>query len=596
MTKRVQVGELRQAPRKQVQASVVDTFIAPAVDKPQESNMSQLAGALKQFEPTLQKYVEVKAKEETDQLSEKGRQQLRKDARDNLEGFKKGIDAKVIHAGQSPWFQKGYNFERGIYLKRKYAEEVSKGYQSWDENERNSQDPNSFNMWIAKKRTEFNTANNIGENPDILRGFNEGAALTENNINMHHIKLQAERIVDKRNNLMSSNTQMDVKGFQTDKNKDLVLKRLTDRIEHYYIEGGNGKKANELVSNAIIQQAIDTKDIKTIDLLNDLNPSGLGALGTQPKIKKQMQVARDQIKRSIAYDDNQAYIKQTREKKDYADEASSKAFEFIRKDPTARISDEDMFRITREYPDFPKTVEALRKMQTSEDRRENAELTMPIYVGVADGKFGNAYIHQKIREGVLNNPSTVDSLLRTAARVKASGKKGINTGSSYADMQVAGIQKALEGAVKTDINGKFSRTGNTAAGKALLYYRMGMHEFIHDTERDKPLTSTEIVDHANKLHDSLLAMYTPKINAKLNKNVNGANDQAEDLLGQIRGELPSWEANTMFNSEEELRSEYALALEGQPNIFTDALEDHGLTTKEEIKAFFLKQTELLRGR
>ena len=379
MTQRVQVNDLQKAPKLRVQADVVDTFIAPVVDKPQESNLSQLAGALTKFEPSLQDMVNRQAKKDAEQMATQGAESYREmearkeAAKANLEGFKQAIDEGVVLTGQSPWYKKGYHHEKGIYLQRAYEDVIKKAYVKRSDIEKNSDDPNALNAWIAKIRTEFNASNKINDNPDVLRGFNEGAARIEGNVSAHHIKVTADNIVTKRNNLISRNTTDDVKAYARNKDLPTLVESLHRRMQHNRIEGGDAATANKLVANSVLQQAIDSKNTKLIDVLSELNPSGLGALSTQPDIAAKMTAARNQIKRQIVTDDNRAHTLSLRKKKEYADTKSAEAFQYIREDPTKRIPDEVMFKITQQYPDFPKTVEALRKMQTSENQREDED-------------------------------------------------------------------------------------------------------------------------------------------------------------------------------------------------------------------------------
>lgn len=596
MGNRVQVGDLRQAPKKRVQASAVDTYIAPIVDKPQESNTSQLANALVKFEPSLQNMVKAhgekaKAREVNQgQMSQREFMAQRDAAKENLEGFKQLIDDGEIHAGQSPWFKKGYNYEKGLYLKRKYAEVVSKSYTQWNDNERQSDNPLAFNVWMAKQRTEFNTSNNIGENPDVLRGFNEGAALTENNLSMHHIKVKAEKLVTDRQNLMSANTQLDVKAFQKSKNEAVVVKKLEERMQHFRFEGGDATKGNELVVNSVIQQAIDSSDTKVLKLLDKLNPSGRGALSTQPKVARQLQVARDQINRKITQEANQAYIQEQRDKKQYAETKTSEAFQMIRDDPTYKIPDEVMFAVTREFPEFPSTLIKLKRMQTAENQLENEDLTLPIYVGVAEGRYGTAYIHKMIREDVIRNPSTADSLLRTATRVAQSGRKGYGTGSTTADDNLKDIEKGLSDTVKLTSKGRTSDAKAYASTKAVLRFKRGMHEWI---AKNGEATEKEITDYGDYLMGRLAKVYTKDRVDKRLDAVDIQDNNAKELLAEERGDLGDWSRLPLFNSKEELINEVKLAQEGHPSMFKDTLEQYGITDPLEIQNFLNTQLQLI---
>ena len=600
MSQRVQVGELKQAPRLKVDAPVVDTFISPAVDKPVKSNTTQLAEALVKFEPSLQEHVNASFQPEKKiEMNAGAIQRKLDDARRNLEGFKEGIDNGDIHAGQSPWFKKGYNHEKGLYLSNKFKDYVKTEYTKAPEDIRNAEDPAVFQAWMAQKRTAFNASNRIGDNADVLAGFNEQASQIESNVFAHNLKVKTEKIVSDRLNLMSANTQSDVKNFTRTRNKEAVLSSLRRRLQHFHIEGGNSNEGNKRVVDAILQEGLDSGNAKVIKLLEELDPSGLGALSTQPAVAARMKAVKKQIHAEKVQKENLDYTRGLRAKKQIADESASDVYELIKNDPMAEIPEDIMFKITRIDPNFPKTVEALRKMQHSEDTREDPDKTMPLFVCVASGNCDIGDINKHVGS-TIRNQRTLDTLLRNATRVRQSGQKGYNTGFLNSDIQVKDIEKRLYKGVGLDQKGRNTGRGEIAAGKAVMYYKMGMYEYLHDMKHEPPLNSEDIRAYADKLADSLTATYAAKTSDNLDKdkrgsNVNQSNYQAEEHLADLRGELPDFNKIPLFSNKDQLKTEFDLLQRGEPNMLVDILRERGITKPADVQQFLQAQSQLLRN-
>ena len=579
MSQRVQVGDLRQAPQLKVDAPVVDTFVNPVVDKPVESNTMQLAKALQKFEPSLQKHMGVVHKTYTDKEVQEGMEA----ARQNALGFKEAIKAEKIPAGASPWFQKGYKHERGVYLNREYNKTLNRSWQEWEG--KDNEDPTAFTAWLAEQRTLF--GNNIQGDPDVQRGYNAGAALTENNLSAHHAKYIAGNFEKKRNNVMYSNINSDIEAYNEGTlSKEGFIGRTIQRGSDFHFEGGDGSKYAELTTTAIIQMAKDNDNEELLDLLDEVNLSGRGVLSSKPEVAKAKQLAEDQIFSSIIRKDNFVRQSQERQKKQAVEDQLFATWKLIGDNPDAEISDADMAKGMRLDPKFKSKVEALRKLAQSDTTREDEDNILMLQHCVYSRKCGVPEIYEAIKDGRIQDKDTASNLF--SANQRLVGYKGYGFKTST-DKILTAIEKGLFSTIKgNDLDFSRERAGNAA--NARVIFMESMMEYKEDHPK---ATSSEVRKYAKEVRDDLLLQFNKDDANEVKDGIINTAKNAQSYVNDKAAGKPKWTFEPLFSSKAELDAEYNAARVGKPSVFDKIIKENNITDANEVLEIYNKQKLLL---
>ena len=569
MGDRVQVGDLTRAPRKQVRAKVVDTYVNPDVVKPAESNMSELANALSKFEPSLEGYLTKKHKTYTDREVNEGMEA----ARQNALGFKEAIKQELIPAGSSPWFQKGYKHEQGVYLNREYNKTLTRAWQEWEG--KDSEDPAAFTAWLAEQRTNF--SGNINGDPDVQRGYNSGAALTENNLSAHHTKYVAQRFEEKRNNVMYANTTSDIEALTSKTlSKEDLINRVVQRGKDFHFEGGDGAKYAELTTTAIIQLAKDTDNDELLDLLDEINLSGRGALSSKPDVAKLKGQAEDQIFSSIISKGNYVRQSQERQKKANGEAALIAVWEVIGNDPNAHISDADMKAGLKLDPKFATKVAAFRTLAADDNTREKEPDILELQHCVYSRSCGVGDIYEAIEDGRVRDKATASALF--SANQRLTGYKGYGFTSST-DRILTQIEKGLFSTIKgNDLDFSRERAGNAANARVIF-----MEELMDYKEKNPKANSLDVRKFAKELRDDLLLQFN-KDDAQEVKDgiIEPAKSAQEHVQAKNAGD-EEWTYKPLFSNKAELSAEINAARLGGTNNLTRMFDKLNLTPAEQQK-------------
>lgn len=340
MPDRVQVKDLYKdqqfAPRTEVTARPVDTFVGPA--KPvQDIRLLELARAFSDVQPGLTKF----ANERIDHSNEIDVEEGQKAALANKAQFKEAINSGAIPAGVSPWFKVGWERQRARLDSHSYNQSLQEAYASSDLPTKD--DPQAVQSFMADFTAKWLQSNpSVQENPEFNRTFSVMSSKAQEGLAQQHAVERVKAVeqetydnTDRELGLLLADHNQDLLGISEPNPRTAAL--VSDLVKAQIANGLNGTMANKLVANAVIRQAVADNDISVLDLLDQI-PAGSGTVGQIGYVKDDVMRARDAITSGIAVRDRHAKASKELNTKEAIQSIQNEANLQILKDPRADLS------------------------------------------------------------------------------------------------------------------------------------------------------------------------------------------------------------------------------------------------------------------
>jgi hypothetical protein len=303
MAERKQVEDLETRSPLSPVARPVDNYYRPVADTVQlegGGDFADLAQSVGVAVPQLQKILtEAEKREQEKQIQEGAKARLT-----NQKSFKQLQQDGQITPGQNPWYWKGFMQQDGRISALNYDEAMRTAYMTSDA--RNSDDPAALSKFMAEHRQQWLTEHKDAT-PDWMDTFIPGIQKSENNLSAQHVAHRNEVLVQKQeanhgievskllrrmteNELFAGNTPEDVEAGR--KATAAQIEALTADLVR---KGMNGKKANQIIAEQVIAQAVETKDTSLLDILKDVKTPG-GSIADITEIRQKVDSAGQHIR------------------------------------------------------------------------------------------------------------------------------------------------------------------------------------------------------------------------------------------------------------------------------------------------------------
>ncbi len=253
--------DLGLASRLNPAATPFDTF-APASS---QNQFSDLAAALQQFNPSLQKYTQIQQDKADTADFESGRQAYLK----AKTGLKDAVNKGVIPAGASPAFQRGYQQSALRVMGMTYDQALRQAYAS--DPVANNPDPAAFQSWVADFTEKYQHDNNLaGFDPhDIVHTFQPLVDNAQTNLSDFHVQQQQQGIEEK----WAENTQNDISmsidaALATNMSGQQIGEMISKKM-NVALENGYHNKA------AFNESIVESVTAKALQMVND-DPTSVG--------------------------------------------------------------------------------------------------------------------------------------------------------------------------------------------------------------------------------------------------------------------------------------------------------------------------------
>lgn len=426
---RPQVREVSGPSAIQGVAAPVNTYVRPA--DPAPSSLHQLAEGLSALDSGLGSFMQ----ERKQKTEDADRQRAIKDAYTGAaSGFDEGVKRGIIPPQESPTYLKWYKATQGDLRGRELADEFSLAHQQWEG--RNGGDPEAFKQFVGKFLNE-----RVGEvnDPEVLAGLNphiesiyqngysvftqeRSASLKQSALSTVGAGIMDE--VDRAEKAGKASGEIDYEGLwgAINAQRDEALKRHTEL------------EADPFFVDAIILQAEESNNEDLLDLLDRKWAGRDHAISSDPDVRKKINAAKDRIESGLA-----AKATSNREEEERQDKARHNALvsDELRKmaeDPSYVVPEETLKTLGRRDPEFRTKIAGYRKQLADKSIPEDPDALLQVYADI-DARAGKDYVREKVKQGVIRDPSTLTRALDRVDQVsKASGQGGMFDSPTYKDV------------------------------------------------------------------------------------------------------------------------------------------------------------------
>jgi hypothetical protein len=413
MKRRVQVGNLPEAPSIQAQARPVDTWYLPqeaGVTPPARSNnLLQLAEALRQIQPGIDKFVATKS----DQIQEAELKRGAESALKNKLGFNEAIKQGLIPPGASPWFRIGFQQERLRTLGQAYDIQIR---EKWATSEvRNSDKQEDFQQFLQEERSAlFNSLGDEFDNRDIQDVLIPLLQKSEAHLTNEHTNYRLKQMEIQAAETMATEVGNTLDEYYKpgllEKDRTAMLARLgtvlTGLGSRSVGHGMVGTKVNEILVDTLATYALDHEDIHVRELLDHIQ-TGSGVLGKTGYAREKWAKVEEHILDVQEKRERFAWAKDDRAKQEKIDTLQSRIMMKLIQDPTADIVT-DVKTLAVLDP------EKARAVFSFQEARLDAQYK------VRD----NHYLLSALQAGIYTNQTTPHDILMAVANRELSGDAG----------------------------------------------------------------------------------------------------------------------------------------------------------------------------
>lgn len=413
MKRRAQVGDISSPQPLQPQARPVDTYYQPqeaGVTPPARTNsLLQLADALSQIQPGIDKFVAKKS----DQIQEEELKQGAEAALKNKLGFNEAIKQGLIPAGASPWFRIGFQQERLRAIGQEYDIQLREKWATSDV--RNSDKLEDFQTFLQEQRsTLFNSLGNDFDKRDVQDVLLPFIQKSEANLTNEHSNFRLKQVEAQAEETMATEIGNTLDEYYkpglSDKDRSAMLAQLgttlTDLGNRSVGHGMVGTKANEILVDALATYALDHEDIHVRELMDQIK-TGSGVLGKTGYAREKWAKVEDQILDIQEKRERFSWAKEDRAKEEKIDTLQSRIMMKLIQDPTA---------------DIVADVKTLAVLDP-----EKARAIFSFQEARLDSQYkirDNHYLVTALQAGIYTNQTTPHDILMSVANKEISGDTG----------------------------------------------------------------------------------------------------------------------------------------------------------------------------
>lgn len=312
------------------QARVVDNFRLSEAQAPVgKSGFAELAGALKDINPSIQGFL----KEQKTEIDDASVAEGVKLFNENKKGFAEAVRSGIIPAGANPHLQRGYRLSE---LKLKGHDYSTRLQTAWASSEaRNQNDPDVYQKFVQDFTASY-TKENLSEfDPtEVLSAFQPSVDRTQSVLQSQHTAYRIaenERIaIDNVGKLTMAN--LDALAAQGIDHKSTAGKTaiantgaaLSEDARELVSQGISGKKANEMLLSSTISLAVSRNDAGLLAVLDHVK-TGTGTLSQTADARKAITAARTAISAEKRARENHAHIQRGRQAKKLGDQLTGQA-------------------------------------------------------------------------------------------------------------------------------------------------------------------------------------------------------------------------------------------------------------------------------
>lgn len=320
------------------QARVVDNFRLSTAQAPNEPDQfAQLAGALKELNPTINNFLKKEKKENDDASVAEGVKLFN----ENKKGFAEAVRSGLIPAGANPHLQRGYRLSE---LKLKGHDYSTRLQTAWAGSEaRNQNDPDVYQKFVQDFTADYSKTHLAGFDPtEVLSAFQPAVDRTQSVLQSQHTAYRIgenERIA-MENVGMLTQANLEALGGQaldhsSPEGKQAISQTgaaLTQDARELMSQGISGKKASAQILKSTIATAIERNDIGMLAVLDHVK-TGTGVLSKTADARKAISAAKTAINAEHRARENFAYTERERKAKKLGDRIIGTALDALLANP-----------------------------------------------------------------------------------------------------------------------------------------------------------------------------------------------------------------------------------------------------------------------
>lgn len=458
-------------------ASPTDQFVR--VGPTQRSPLYELAGALKEFEGSIQGVLSQREKEQEEADLALAEKQF---IENNEESYANAVREGKIPAYASPAFVKSYKAAEGRKVARELTGSIVQNYETW--NGKDADDASGYSPWIAE---QVRTGLDGIEDPEILKNALPGVRNITERLGAQHAQYVGDRVMDRAvegigKDIIGAIDNATAEPVPGPDGKLITYEGLADAITASLADGRRigipEDRLNKVAAEAVVAKAIAARDY---DLLKALPED----IAKTPTASKLIAEAHDKIGTLLYQDETRAErldkIARTKAK----DDSTRSVIDILTKDIDAEIPEDLLAAGETGDPAFRVKAEELRgKLRTNAATvRPQQEIDASVRIHTAEDPVAQAIA--EIEAGNIGNPGRVNSMLYTAQRLKQSKDRGAK--SIISSPAVKQYEKALRDRFsESDIISNREIVDEQAYGSALVDYHIALTEW----EETNPQAST----------------------------------------------------------------------------------------------------------
>lgn len=396
----------QEAPTVRPVASPVNTYARPDIQAPaQSTGLTQLAEALSDAEPALNKFIAHKHEEMKESDIKKARQARLKNQStfaDAVKLYNKTGGEQGVAPGQSPWFVKEYKRMDGqLAAREQYMSYINEKYQTsglaGQVYNTPAESARVYAEFVGEARNEFLSQHANAEDMDWFEGFESEMGSIESSLSSTNMRERAEANEERFNenvgsfimSVMDSDASMEHKA-------QIIFEDKERKIGQF---GMSGSDYNKQVIDAVSARAVGLATQKRfaeaqreLDLLAKVK-TGTGTLGNTAYAREKENQARQQLFSMQRQIEDYNYTWQERRAKEAREEAVYNATKQLLDDPQANINPllEEMARdkdLSQAIPDVKRLRDSISSLEYEppEDPEFVTYLRHDIMVGTAGPK------------------------------------------------------------------------------------------------------------------------------------------------------------------------------------------------------------------
>jgi hypothetical protein len=350
----------------------VDTFVAPAVAQPADTNPAiELAKALESVRPSLSRWASEESYKEGKRWTAEEIAKGQKAYAENRQKFKEAVDQGMIPAGASPHFRRGYRQAELRNLGFTYDQRLREAYAQ--SAVVNSDDPEALSQFMAEFRQGF-MQESIGDAYDdidvaeaLLPQIERSQSVLAQRLVEQRIRSVEEgyaRAFEEEAFVTLDQFAAQDGEFDVPAAAGVLQTRLNDAIAN----GMNKTQANKTLVDSVVNKAIDAGDMSLLDVLDEIQAGPGGKLGNTGYARSKREVAENQITTDSIRQERYEIWQRDQERSERGRAMTSQALGKIIENPTADINAE-LEAIRKVDPSAASSLLSFQQAKLSADNR-----------------------------------------------------------------------------------------------------------------------------------------------------------------------------------------------------------------------------------